>query len=54
MPADVETFAPPARLVVVPAVENTPTVRTTEGLSARKSAGSVAVADVPMLSKFWV
>ena len=36
------------------AAANVPTVRTTVGLSTLKVAGSVAVAEVPMPSKFWV
>jgi hypothetical protein len=50
-----DRLAPPARGVVEPAAANDPTVRTVDGLSARKSAGSVegvvAVAGIPIPSK---
>src|SRR4029453_11367091 len=52
----VDRLAPPARAVDVRAAANEPTVRTVDGLSTRKSAGSggavVAVAAMPRLSKF--
>src|SRR5215218_5853724 len=52
LPAVVLRFAPPATVVAVPAAVNTPGVRTVavDVRSTRKSAGSVAVADVPMAS----
>ena len=40
--------------MVVVAAANVPTVRTVESLSTLKSAGRVAVADVPIPSKFCV
>lgn len=50
--------APPARAVVVPAAENTATVRTVVSASALKSVGKVegvvVVAGTPMPSKFCV
>jgi hypothetical protein len=49
-----ERLAPPASEVAVTAVANVPTVRTVVGLSTLKPEGSVAVADVPMPSKFCV
>src|SRR5947209_7667821 len=56
MPFDAvdDKFAPPRNDVVVPAAAKVPTVRTTAGLSTRKSAGRLAVAVVPMPSKFCV
>src|SRR5215813_9389443 len=52
--------APPTRAVAVPAPVYVPRVRTGKGLlaepcaSTRKSVGSVAVAEVPIASKFCV
>jgi hypothetical protein len=54
LPAELERLAPPRSEVAVTAAAYVPTVRTTAGLSTRKVAGSVAVAVVPMPSKFWV
>jgi hypothetical protein len=52
--ADVDRFAPPASEVAVNAEANVPTVRTVAGLSTLKFAGSPAVAEVPIASKFCV
>lgn len=56
--AVVDKLLPPARAVVVPAAANVPTVRTNVRASALKSAGKVeavvAVAGMPIPSKFWL
>jgi hypothetical protein len=52
LPAELERLAPPRSDVAVVAAAYVPTVRTTAGLSTLKVAGSVAVAVVPMPSKF--
>jgi hypothetical protein len=57
--ADVPRFAPPSSAVVVPAALNVPTFLTSAAVevvvrSTRKSAGNVAVAVVPIPSKFCV
>src|SRR5437899_9586504 len=52
--ADDDKLVPPENEVFDKAPANVPTVRTVAGLSTLKSAGNVAVVNVPKLSKFCV
>src|SRR5436190_8450608 len=58
-PAEAPRFAPPRRLVALTAAANVPTFRTSPAVevvvrSTLKSAGSAAVAEVPIVSNVWL